>query len=136
MILKTECLPLDAAIELWQGPDNTPHRIRFYVEDGRKRSFSAIIETPRGTNKVSFCNIGNLEFPLAAGVVAESTVSGPVVSAPDNLETPNTIQDGALCIHLFDTHVDIVKVLLATDGHPLNSSIELLHGPNNNKQVV
>ena len=60
MILKTECLPLDAAIELWQGPDNTPHKMRVYVEDGSKRSFSAIIETPRGTNTVSIRNIGHL----------------------------------------------------------------------------
>ena len=134
--LKTEGRPLDADIELWQGPDNTPTKMRVDVEDGNTRPFSAIIETPRGPNTVAIRNIGHLEFPLAAGVVAESTVSGPVVSAPENLEAPNTIQGGALRTYPFDTHVDSVQVLLTTDGRPLNSRIELLQGPNNNKQVV
>jgi hypothetical protein len=110
--------------------------MRVYVENGSTRPFSAIIETPRGPNTVAIRNIGHLEFPLAAGVVAESTVSGPVVSAPENLEAPNTIQGGALRTYPFDTHVDSVQVLLKTDGRPLNSRIELLQGPNNNKQVV
>jgi len=134
--LKTEGRPLDADIELWQGPDNTPVKMRVYVEDGNKRPFSAVIETPRGPNTIAIRNIGHLEFPLAAGVVAESTVSGPVVSAPENLEAPNTIQGGALRTYPYDSHVDSVQVLLKTDGRPLNARIELLQGPNNNKQVV
>ena len=68
--------------------------------------------------------------------MAKSTVSGPVVSAPENLEAPNTIQGGVMRMYPFDTHVDSVKVILKTDGRPLNSRIELLQEPNNNKHVV
>ena len=132
VILSTEGRPLDADIELWHGPDNTPCKMRVYVEDGLLRPFSAVIETPRGPNTVAIRNIGQVEFPLAANVVADS-IDKP---SADCLASSTTIQGGALRTYPFDPTVDSVQVLLKTDGRPLNARIELLQGPNNNKQVI
>jgi len=132
VILSTEGRPLDADIELWHGPDNTPCKMRVYVEDGQLRPFSAVIETPRGPNTVAIRNIGQIEFPLAANVIADD------VDAPsaDCASSSMTIQGGALRTYPFNPSVDSVQVLLQTDGRPLNARIELLQGPNNNKQVI
>jgi len=132
VILSTEGRPLDADIELWHGPDNTPCKMRVYVEDGLLSPFSAIVETPRGPNTIAIRNIGQVEFPLAANVFAED-VDYP---SADCLESATTIQGGALRTYPFDPTVDSVQVLLKTDGRPLNARIELLQGPNNNKQVI
>merc|ERR1719238_14327 len=72
VVLSTEGRPLDADIELWHGPDNTPCKMRVYVENGQIRPFSAVIETPRGPNTVAIRNIGQIEFPIAAKVVADN----------------------------------------------------------------
>merc|ERR1719231_141409 len=72
VVLCTEGRPLDADIELWHGPDNTPVKMRVYVENGQIRPFSAVIETPRGPNTIAIRNIGQIEFPIAANVVAEN----------------------------------------------------------------
>merc|ERR1711988_466091 len=69
--LSTEGRPLDADIELWHGPDNTPCKMRVYVENGWTRPFSAVIETPRGPNTVAVRNIGQIECPFAVTVVAD-----------------------------------------------------------------
>jgi hypothetical protein len=91
-----------------------------------------VIETPRGPNTVAIRNIGQIEFPLAANVVAEN-VDQP---SPETLSSAMTVQGGALRTYPFDPSVDSVQVLLRTDGRPLNARIELLQGPNNNKQVI
>ncbi|KAL1514791.1 hypothetical protein AB1Y20_003877 [Prymnesium parvum] len=132
VVLSTEGRPLDADIELWHGPDNTPCKMRVYVENGLLRPFNAVIETPRGPNTVAIRNIGQLEFPLAASVVA-GQVDQP---SPECLSSSMTIQGGALRTYPFDPSIDSVQVLLKTDGRPLNARIELLQGPNNNKQVI
>jgi hypothetical protein len=132
VVLSTDGRPLDADIELWHGPDNTPAKMRVYVEDGQLRPFSAVVETPRGPNTIAIRNIGQIEFPLAANVVADS-VDQPSV---DCAAASATIQGGALRTYPFDPSVDSVQILLKTDGRPLNARIELLQGPNNNKQVI
>lgn len=132
VVLSTEGRPLDAEIDLWHGPDNTPVKMRVYVENGQIRPFSAVIETPRGPNTVAIRNIGQIEFPLAADVDAEN-VNMPTADCAASVAT---IQGGALRTYPFDGNVESVQVLLRTDGRPLNARIELLQGPNNNKQVV
>jgi len=132
VILSTDGRPLDADIELWHGPDNTPCKMRVYVENGQLRPFSAVVETPRGPNTIAIRNIGQIEFPIAANVVADN-VDSP---SADCLSASATIQGGALRTYPFDPSVDSVEVLLRTDGRPLNARIELLQGPNNNKQVM
>lgn len=137
VVLKTEGRPLDADVELWAGPDNTPHKIRVYIENGATRPFSAVMETPRGPNTIAVRNIGQLEFPLFSQIEAVSS-NGPLggeISA-EPLSAPIVIQGGALRTFPFDPSVESVQVLLKTDGRPLNSRIELLQGPNNNKQVI
>jgi hypothetical protein len=130
--LTTEGRPLDADIELWQGPDNTPVKMRVYSEDGFTRPFNAVIETPNAPNTVAIRNIGQIEFPLAASLIAND-VEEPV---SDFLGTAMTVQGGALRTYPFSPDVQRVEVMLKTDGRPLNARIELLQGPNNNKQVI
>jgi len=132
VVLSTDGRPLDADIELWHGPDNTPVKMRVYVENGQLRPFSAVVETPRGPNTIAIRNIGQVEFPLAANVVADN-VDQP---SDECLASSMTVQGGALRTYPFDPAVDSVQVLLKTDGRPLNARIELLQGPNNNKQVI
>tara|TARA_Y100000389_G_C17467718_1_gene527190 strand:- start:2185 stop:3045 length:861 start_codon:yes stop_codon:yes gene_type:complete len=132
VVLSSEGRPVDADIELWHGPDNTPCKMRVYVENGAARPFSAVIETPRGPNTLAIRNIGQIEFPISANVVSD-IVDTPSLNC---VQSSTTIQGGALRTYPFDPRVESVQVLLKTDGRPLNARIELLQGPNNNKQVV
>jgi hypothetical protein len=141
VVLKAESgCPLEADVELWQGPDNTPHKMRVYVEDGSLRPFSAVIETPRGlSSTVAIRNQGDLDSPpLAACLVAADAPvdgAGPLTVTSSDM-TLGTIQGGDLRTYAFDPSVERVQVLLETDGLPLNARIELLDGMNNSKQVV
>ena len=100
VVLSTEGRPLDADIELWHGPDNTPCKMRVYVENGQLRPFSAVIETPRGPNTVAIRNIGQIEFPIAANVVADQ-VDSP---SADCIAASTTIQGDRKSTRLNSSH--------------------------------
>jgi hypothetical protein len=131
--LNTEGRPLNANIELWHGPDNTPQKMKVYSEDGSMRPVSIMMSTPRGYNSIAIRNTGHLEFPLTASIGAEKDNVARKLSPNSSLKT---IQGGALVTYPFEPTVGSVRVFLKTDGRPLNARIELLQGPNNNKQVI
>ena len=133
--LKTEGRPLNANVELWQGPDNTPQKMSVYLEDGSLRPFRATVESPGSSNAVAIRNSGQIEFPLVAGIDCDFNESGP---AQELLQTGDcrTVQGGAVYTTPFPPSVKSVQVMLKSDGRPLNARVELLQGPNNNKQVM
>jgi hypothetical protein len=137
--LKTEGRPLNANVELWQGPDNTPQKIAVYLEDGAVRPFRAVILSPGDQNSVAIRNTAQMEYPIFAGVEANVKEVGSSMSISqrfDQIPATKIIQGGAVFTMPFSPAVASIQVLLKTDGRPLNARIELLQGPNNVKQVM
>jgi hypothetical protein len=132
--MKTEGRPLNANVELWHGPDNTPLKMSIYCEDGGLRPFSAVIETPgQSQNTIAIRNTGQMEFPLNAYMQPDVEDSAGRLLDTGDLKT---LQGGAMNTYPFDHSVSSVQVLLKTSGRPLNARIELLQGPNNDKQCI
>jgi hypothetical protein len=73
--ISSEGRPVDSDIELWQGPENTPCKMRLYVENGAIRPFHVLIETPRGPNTIAIRNIGQSEFPILASVKTNDIIA-------------------------------------------------------------
>jgi hypothetical protein len=128
--LSTGGRPLNADIDLWQGPDNTPQKMAVYIEDGALRPFNAVVATPRGQNTIAVLNTASMEYPLSAEVAAGTAETDMIASEGV------TVQGGAIKTYSFGAPVGSVQILLKTDGRPLNARLELLQGPNNNKQVI
>lgn len=138
VLLKTEGRPLNANVELWQGPDNSPQKISVYLEDGSKRPFRSVIECPGGSNSVAIRNTGQVEFPLTAGIDPDMNRNSrsPAAMLTERSSSSRIVQGGAVYTSPFSPAVQSVQICLKTDGRPMNVRVELLQGPNNNKQVM
>ena len=141
VLMKTDGRPLNANIELWHGPDNTPLKMGVYIENGDIRPFSAVVETPRGHNAIAIRNTGQLEFPMSACVEADakknknSNSLGDITKRLSEKGTARTVQGGAVRTYPFSSSVSSVQIMLKTEGRPMSARIELLQGPNNIKHV-
>ena len=136
VLLKTTGRPLNANVDLWQGPDNAPQKMAVYLEDGSKRPFRCTVESPGSSNAIAIRNTGQMEFPLEAALECDMTES---ISPTEVLQANSDyriVQGGAVYTTPFPAAVTSVQVSLKTDGRPLNARVELLQGPNNNKQVL
>lgn len=146
--LTTEGRHIMANIKVCQGPDNAPQIIDVFIDKGYLRPFKTVIETPGGGSSIFIRNTGPIEYPIQATVGAETTYGNTycidnsaglvtVSRSVTEMETPDKLQ-GSNSVRSYDINQSVSSCLLAmrTDGRPLNARIELIQGPNSNKEVM
>lgn len=138
--LRSEGRPLTSEVELWVGPNYTPMKVKVYSEDGNLRPFNCIVETPHASNTIAVYNTADMEFPFYANLeeYQPGHTHGIATAAAELAETtiPRIVQGGSITSYPFPPEVASVQFLLKTDGRNLKARVELMHGPNNDKQVM
>jgi len=68
VMLNSDGRPMNAKVELLQGPNNVKASMEIYAEDGQKRPLYVIMESPGSGNVVRIVNTATVEYPLVAHV--------------------------------------------------------------------
>ena len=151
--VETDGRPLNVEMEVYDGPNNTPTRVKMYSEDGRQRPMNILTDNMNGRGgTVSIRNTGSMEFPINAGVSnmnrgygAPSGMMGAPISPMDemmmpssgmrpNFSSPNgfvapstsrgeTVQGGSLKTFSLPYSVNAVQVTITSDGLPVNAKV-------------
>jgi hypothetical protein len=146
ILLKNDGFPLSADVSLWQGPENTPQKIRFFSQDGRDHPFSAVMRVASYHNSVAIKNTAQLEFPMGACVVADiedvlaggdgAAGSGAIIKDLAEWGNVHSLNGDSTASFPFTHNVESVQVLLRTDGRPMHARIELQAGPAHSVQTI
>jgi len=133
--------PLKCSLELNQGPDNCPQKLQIYSGKGAYRPYKMWIETPGDSCAVFIRNLSPLEFPIIAGVGSETPeiAANGVVPLSDQLfsMSPEQLVQGSAVKSWDLAHeVTSARIVLKTDGRPLNAQVEMIQGPNAPKYNV
>ena len=91
ILLRTDGLPINATIELLQGPTNSKQSVHVYSEEGSSRPLFMVIETPGNGNVVRVVNAGPIEFPLISAVEPYSI--GQALSPTEPVISGDVIRD-------------------------------------------
>ena len=70
--ITTEGMPLNARIELLQGPDDVKQIIELHADDGLERPFFCVVNTPGLDNLIRVINTAAVEYPMSVSVVPHS----------------------------------------------------------------
>jgi len=105
-------------------------------EDGSENIVHSIIELPVGRAvTLAVYNTEGQEFPLEASVMDASHV--PSASTSFTGLVPQYIEgNGAVKSYNFPENVESVEVLLRTTTRNMKAYIEILHGPNDDNEIV
>ena len=139
-ITKKEGRLCKAVMELNEGPDNTPMRLKVYSSKGKYRPFKAVVETPGKSGSLFIYNIADLEYPITAGVgaaLSDPSPQGPHLLLDDSIHDmrdPEMLQGGgSIMTFPLDAAVKSAKVQLKTDGRPLNAKVSNLNSRASNE---
>lgn len=137
--LGTTGRPLEAVVENWRSPNDSPTKMKLFSEDGGKYPWMTKFKTPQmyesGVTEIR--NVGPMEFPMEASVTAtqsDNPTADP--SLGNNLSAPKEIHGGDLTTFGFDPEVKHVYVEISSDGMPIYAKVELYQGPMTAKAVA
>jgi len=146
VLLKTQGRPLNALVEIWQGPGHTPHSVKVFLEDGGLQTFALGVPTPSGRSgtvqhSISVRNTGTMEFPLQASVEPDQGqgISAGLKDIKRGYYPTESLQgNGGVRTYSVDPEIDgsVAVLLQSENGRPLKARIELLNGPNNAAQSM
>lgn len=124
-------------MELWQTPSYTPTKFKVECEDGSDNIVHSIVELPRGHPvTVAVYNTEGQEFPMEVSVAEMDNGSSDALSSFQN-QRPQCIEGGkAVKSYSFGPGVEFVEVLLTSQMRNMKAYIEILHGPNDDDEVI
>jgi hypothetical protein len=161
--VETDGRPLHVEMELYDGPNNTPTKVKMYSEDGRQRPMNINTNyygSGRGGGTMSVRNVGSMEFPMRAGITSNQGGRGDygrgrtgvmgeygpmwgMMTSPyhDTSPIPSTargitVQGGSLKTFKLPSYVNAAQVTITSDGLPVNAKVELWGSSSHVKQLA
>lgn len=141
--LETDGRPLDAKVEIWEGPNNTPAKMKLWSEDGAERpwgpvgfaNFAGMSRTGTGSS-MTVDNEGSTEFPIYANVnIGGGGGMGGMRSTYMGTSRRQTMRiDGNGAQQSFNIGPGPCIIEIWSEGFPYYANVEVWDGPNNVKQ--